>query len=114
MNGGAELLLGGVVAVAVLWVAAKAMINGRVRRRRAEAIAEIARAGTSPVSLVGRVLWTTALIVATQWVVITKVTDRWALLVVLGVPALVAATAVVRALTVTAHNADSPRTRGRR
>ena len=95
MNG-AELFLGGVAALALVSVVVKAW----ARAKRAQAAAEIARVGTSPVSLAGRVLVTALVIVGVQWLVVThsaNVTLRW---VVLGIPALVTAYTLVKALTV--------------
>jgi hypothetical protein len=99
MNG-VELFLGGMAALAVMTVVAKA----KAGVRRAQAAADIARAGTSPVSLVGRVLVTALVIVGVQWLVIShggNVTLRW---VVLGFPALVTASTVTKALTVVEIN----------
>src|SRR5204863_2944683 len=56
---GVELFLGGFAALAVLSVVVKA----RAGAKKARAAAEIARVGTSPVSLVGHVLITAGLIV---------------------------------------------------
>ncbi|MBM7770778.1 hypothetical protein JOD54_000982 [Actinokineospora baliensis] len=69
--------------------------------RRARAAAEATRSGARLVSLVGRVLFNAGLIVAVQWVVITHPGSPWLLLAVLGLPALFAAYALTRALTVT-------------
>ena len=99
MNG-TELFLGGVAALAVLYV----VVKTKAGVRRAQAAAEIARVGTSPVSLVGRVLVTTLVIVAVQWLVLThtdNATLRW---VVLGFPALVTAYTLTKALTVVEIN----------
>jgi hypothetical protein len=93
---GAEMFLGGVASLAVLSV----LVKARSGVKRARAAAEIARVGTSPVSLVGRVLVTALVIVGVQWLVLThseNVTLRW---VVLGFPALVAAYTLTKALTV--------------
>lgn len=95
---GAELFLGGVAALAVVMVVTK----GMVRRRRASVAAQIAEVGTSPVSLLGRVLVTAGVILGVQWLVITRHSDNLTLLwVVLAVPALVTAVTLVRLLTVT-------------
>jgi hypothetical protein len=95
--GGVELFLGGIAALAVLSVVVKA----RAGVKKARAAAEIARVGTSPVSLVGHVLITAGLIVGAQWLVITYAAGNTTLLfVVLGVPALFAAYPVTKALTV--------------
>ncbi|GAB3147025.1 hypothetical protein GCM10027258_39780 [Amycolatopsis stemonae] len=99
-------LLAGLGALMVLlWV-------WRAGARRAKAAAEAARSGARLVSLAGRVLFTAALIVAVQWVVIVHAGDRWLLLAVLGLPALFAAHALTRALTVTTM--DTSRRGGRR
>lgn len=96
MNG-LDVFLGGMAALAVLSVVAKTMVN----TRRAAAAAEIARVGTSPVSLLGRVLVTALVIVSVQWLVITHSDNRTLLLTVLGVPALVTSFTLVKALTLT-------------
>ena len=106
MNGGGELFLGGMTALAGLAVVVKA----RAGLRRARVAAEIARVGTSPVSLLGRVLVTAVVIVGTQWLVITHPGNRTLLWVVLGLPALVAAYTLTKALTVTEIR---PASRGR-
>ncbi|MGH3550376.1 MAG: hypothetical protein ACRDQU_20115 [Pseudonocardiaceae bacterium] len=108
MNG-AELFLGGMAALAVVSVVVKA----KAGVRRAAAAAQIAEVGTSPVSLLGRVLVTALVIAGVQWLVIThsdNVTLRW---VVLGLPALVTAYVLVKALTVVQVN-PSRRVGGRR
>ena len=99
MNG-AELFLAGMAALAVTSVVVKA----KAGVRRARAAADIARAGSSPVSLVGRVLVTALVIVGVQWLVLThaeNVSLRW---VVLGFPALVTACTLTKALTVVEIN----------
>jgi hypothetical protein len=98
--GGGELFLGGVAALAVVSVVVKAQAGVK----RAQAAAEIVRVGTSPVSLVGRVLVTALVIVGVQWLVLThndNATLRW---VVLGFPALVTAYTLTKALTVVEIN----------
>jgi hypothetical protein len=108
MNG-VELFLAGVAALAVMSVVVKA----RASVRRAQAAMEIARVGTSPVSLLGRVLVTALAIAGAQWLVLThsdSPTLRW---VVLGIPALVSAYTLVKALTVMQVN-PSRRAGGRR
>jgi hypothetical protein len=95
--GGVELFLAGVAPLAVVSVVVKAKSSAR----RAAAAAEIARVGTSPVLLLGRVLAGAVVIVGVQWLVITHPGNRTLLLVVLAVPALVTSFALVRALTVT-------------
>ncbi|MGQ0842261.1 hypothetical protein [Actinokineospora sp.] len=84
----------------------------RAGARRAKAAAEAARSGARFVSLAGRVLFNAALIVAVQWVVIAHPGNRWLLLAVLGLPALFAAFALTRALTVT--TVDTSRRKGGR
>jgi cytochrome b561 len=81
----------------------------RAGARRAKAAAEAARTGARLVSLAGRVLFMAALIVVVQWIVITYSGDSWLTLAVLGLPALFAAYALTRALTVTT---SEPRRRG--
>ena len=80
--------------------------------RQARSAADAARAGARLLSLAGRVVFTAALIVAVQWVVIMHPDNKWLLLAVLGLPALFASYALTRALTVT--TVDTPRRRGRR
>lgn len=80
--------------------------------KRAKAAAEAARSGARFVSLAGRVLFNAGLIVAVQWVVIAHPGNRWLLLAVLGLPALFAAFALTRALTVT--TVDTARRKGGR
>ena len=93
-----ELFLGGMAAFAITAMVFKA----RVGAKRAQAAAEIARVGTSAVSLAGRVLLTAGAIVGTQWLVITyAATNTTLLLVVLAVPALFAAYTLTKALTIT-------------
>lgn len=93
---GVELFLGGIAALAVLSVVVKA----RAGVKRARAAAEIARVGTNPVSLAGRVLVTALVIVGVQWLVITYVDDQMWWWVALGAPALVTSVTVTKALTV--------------
>jgi hypothetical protein len=95
--------LGVLLALFMLW---------RWSVRRARAAADAARAGARLLSLAGRVLFTAALIVAVQWVVIMHPDNKWLLLAVLGLPAVFASYALTRALTVT--TVDTPRRRGRR
>src|SRR5256714_14325517 len=80
--------------------------------RRARAAADAARAGARLLSLAGRVLFTAGLIVAVQWVVILHPDNKWVLLAVLGLPAMLASHTLTRALTVT--TVDTPRRRGGR
>ena len=81
----------------------------RTAARRAKAAAEAARTGARLVSLAGRVLFTAALIVVVQWIVITYSGGSWLTLATLGLPALFAAHTLTRALTVTT---SEPRRRG--
>jgi hypothetical protein len=106
---GMELFLAGVAALAVLSVVVKA----RAGVRRAQAAAEIARVGTSPVSLVGRVVVTAVVIAGTQELVTTYAHNPALVWVVLGVPALITAHALTKAMTVTEIRPSS-RGRGRR
>jgi hypothetical protein len=92
---GVELFLGGIAALAVLSVVVKA----RAGVKKARAAAEIARVGTSPISLVGHVLITAGLIVGAL-VITYAASNTTLLLVVLAVPALFAAYPVTKALTV--------------
>lgn len=82
----------------------------RAGARRARAAADAARSGARLLSLAGRVLFTTLLLVGVQWVVILHPDSPWLLLAVLGLPDLFAAYALTRALTVT--TVDVPRRRG--
>jgi hypothetical protein len=101
-----ELLAGVGGLMALVWV-------WRAGARRARA-ADAARAGARLVSLAGRVAFTAGLITGVQWLVITRpAVSGWAVLAVLavlGLPALVAAHTLTRALTITTQ--DSPRRRG--
>lgn len=108
--GGIELFLGGMAALAVLSV----VVKGQARAKRAQAAAEIAQVGTSPVSLVGRVLVMALVIAGAQWLVITLVTDRLWWWVALGFPALVTAATLTRALTVMQIDPSERRRGGRR
>lgn len=100
-----EILAGGGGLVVLLWV-------WRASARRARAAADAARSGARLVSLASRVLFNAGLIVAVQWVVITHGGHGWLLFAVLGMPALFAAYALTRALTIT--TSDIPRRRGGR
>ncbi|WP_158890752.1 hypothetical protein [Amycolatopsis anabasis] len=100
-----QIIAGVGVLLVLFWV-------WRAGARRAKAAAEAARSGARLVSLVGRVLFNAALIVAVQWVVITHPGNRWLLLAVLGLPALFASYALTRAMTVT--TVDSSKRGGRR
>jgi hypothetical protein len=93
--------LGGLVALITIW---------RLSARAARRAADTARAGARLMSLAGRVTVTAGLIVAAQWVVITHPGNKVVLWVALGLPALLAAYTLTRALTVTTM--DAPRKRG--
>ncbi|MGH4011978.1 MAG: hypothetical protein ACRDTH_28100 [Pseudonocardiaceae bacterium] len=109
MNGG-ELFLAGMAAFALLAVVVKAQSGVR----RARAAADIARVGTSAVSLVGRVLTTALVIVGVQWLMITHPSNQTLLWVALGLPALLASYTLTKALTVTEIRPSSRNRRRRR
>ena len=97
-----DLILPALVGLAVLLSMVVLSRAGSARRRRAAAAAAVAEVGTSPSSLLGRVLVTAGVIVGVQWFVITKHANNTTLLwVVLAVPALITAVTLVRLLTVT-------------
>jgi len=75
--------VGALVALGMVW-----RISARAARRTADA----ARATVRVVSLAGRVVFTAAVIVGVQWVVITHPGNPVVLWVVLGLPALLAGT----------------------
>ncbi|MET9002069.1 hypothetical protein [Amycolatopsis sp. NPDC004169] len=100
-----QILAGVGVLIVLFWV-------WRAGARRAKAAAEAARSGARLVSLAGRVLFNAGLIVAVQWVVIAHPGSRWLLLAVLGLPALFASYALIRAMTVT--TIDTSKRGGRR
>lgn len=106
---GIELFFGGIAAAGVLYL----LVRARAGNRRAQAAAEIARAGTSPFSLVGRVLVTALVIFGIEWLVLTRSTNVTLQLVVLALPALVTAFTLTRVLTVVTVN-PSRRAGGRR
>jgi hypothetical protein len=95
--------LGVLLALVMVWRA-----SSRAARRTAEA----ARASARLMSLAGRVAITAAAIVGVQWLVITHPGNTTLLLVVLGLPALLASYTLTKALTVTTM--DTPRYRGGR
>lgn len=102
----AQLLTAGGVLLAwlVLW-----RVAAWKRRRTLEA----ARSSARLLSLFGRVVFTAGLIVGVQWlVIVAAASNRGLLLAVLGIPALFAAYALTKALTVTTVGA--PRVRGGR
>lgn len=69
--------------------------------RRARRAADKARASARVVSLAGRVLLTGGAILGVQWLVITYVDNPTLLVILLGIPDLIAAHVLTRALTVT-------------
>lgn len=96
--------VGVALALALAW---------RAGARRAKAATDGARSSARLLSLTGRVLLTAGLIVAVQWLVITHPSvNGWAVVAALGSPALFAAYALTRALTVT--TVDLGRKRGGR
>lgn len=101
-----QVLAGLCVLIVLAWV-------WRAGTRRARAAADAARGGARLLSLTGRVLFTTGVIVGVQWLVITRpAVNGWAVLTVLGLPALFASYTLTRALTVT--TVDVGRKRGGR
>lgn len=73
----------------------------RAGTRRAKKAAEKARASARVVSLAGRVLLMSAVLVGVQWLVIAQVDNPTLRVVVLALPDLVAGYVLTRALTVT-------------
>ena len=108
--GGVELFLAGMAVLGVLAVVVKA----RAAVRRARVAAEIARVGTSPVSLLGRVLVSAGVIAGVQWAVIMYADNQAWAWVVLGLPALVTSYTLMKALTVITVNPSRRRGGGRR
>lgn len=97
---------GVVLALLLVW---------RWSSKRARRAADAARASARVVSLAGRVVFTGALLVGVQWVVITHPTGNpTLLLVLLALPDLLAAHVLTRALTVTSMDTTSRRGGGRR
>jgi hypothetical protein len=86
----------------------------RFGARKARQGADAVRAGARVVSLAGRVLFTGAAFVGVQWLVITHPGNPTLLLVMLGVPDLIAAHVLTRALTVTSLDTTRRRGGGRR
>lgn len=86
----------------------------RFGARKARRAADAARAGARVVSLAGRVLFTGAAFMGVQWLVITHPGNPTLLLVVLGVPDLIAAHVLTRALTVTSLDTTRSRRGGGR
>jgi hypothetical protein len=95
--------LGVVVVLVTAW---------RMTVKAARRAAETARTSARLMSLAGRVLMTTAVIGGVQWVMLTHAAGHITLIVVLGVPDLLAGYALTRALTVT--TSDMSRQRGGR
>jgi hypothetical protein len=98
-----EVIAGAGALIVLVWV-------WRASDRRARAAAQAARSGARLISLTGRVVLNATLIVGVQWVVVTHHPNGWLLLGTLGLPALPAAYALTRALTISTH--DMPRRRG--
>ena len=86
----------------------------RFGARKARHAADAARASARVVSLAGRVLFTGAAFTGVQWLVITHPGNPTLLLVVLGVPDLIAAHVLTRALSVTSLDTTSRKGGGRR
>jgi hypothetical protein len=86
----------------------------RFSARKARRAAEAAQAGARVVSLAGRVLFTGAAFTGVQWLVITHPGSPLLLLVVLGLPNLIASYVLTRVLTVTSLDTTSRRGGGRR
>lgn len=96
--------IGGLLTVVMVW---------RASTRAARRTAETARASVRLMSLTGRVVLTAAVILGVQWIVIMHPGNTTLLLVVLGLPALLASYTLTKALTVTTM--DTPHRRsGRR
>jgi len=101
-------ILAGVGVLLVLFVI------WRAGARKARKAADAARASARLVSLAGRVLFTGTAFVGVQWLVITHPGNSTLLVVVLGVPDLIAAHILTRALTVTSMDTTKQRRGGRR
>jgi hypothetical protein len=86
----------------------------RFSARKARRAAEAAQVGARVVSLAGRVLFTGATFTGVQWLVITHPGNPLLLLVVLGLPDLIAAYVLTRVLTVTSLDTTTRRGGGRR
>ncbi|WP_158893709.1 hypothetical protein [Amycolatopsis anabasis] len=91
---------GALLLVVMMW---------RLGTRRARRAADLARASARGVSLAGRVVLMAAAMVGVQWLVFTRLDELTLRFVVLGLPDLIAAFVLTRALTVT----DLPSKRGR-
>ncbi|WP_329067370.1 hypothetical protein [Amycolatopsis sp. NBC_01480] len=79
----------------------------RYSARKARRAADAARASSRVVSLASRVLLTGAGFVGVQWLVLAHVHNPTLVLVVLGVPDLIAAYVLTRAVTVTSMDTTS-------
>ncbi|RSM35985.1 hypothetical protein DMA12_42110 [Amycolatopsis balhimycina DSM 5908] len=97
--------IGVLLALFVVW---------RFGARKARRAADAARASARVVSLAGRVLFMGAAFTGVQWLVITHPGNPTLLLVVLGVPDLIAAYVLTRALTVTSMDTAKRHGGGRR
>jgi hypothetical protein len=97
--------IGVLLALFIVW---------RFGARKARRAADAARASARVVSLAGRVLLTGAAFTGVQWLVITHPGNPTLLLVVLGVPDLIAAHVLTRALTVTSMDTTKRHGGGRR
>lgn len=97
--------IGVLLALFVVW---------RFGARKARRAADAARASARVVSLAGRVLFTGAAFTGVQWLVITHPGNPTLLVVVLGLPNLIAAHVLTRALTVTSLDTTKHRGGGRR
>lgn len=86
----------------------------RTSVRRAHRIATAGRNSARLATLTGRVFLTAGLLGAVQWVVLTHSGDLVLTAVVVGLPDLLAAYVLVRALTVTTVEERPPRRGGRR
>lgn len=107
-NLGAVALLGGLVALAGLWVFTTGAKAGRAAQRQIQHMVQTwAVLGTAGVS--------GAVIVAVQWMVITGTPSTAALLVALAVPALLAGITVARmaAVVTVSHGSHRGRRRSR-
>lgn len=87
----------------------------RASARRARAAAQAARSGVRALSLAGRVVALAGAMVGVQWLVLTRPgVSGWAVLTVLGLPALLASFTLTRALTVTTTELPRRRDGGHR
>lgn len=84
--------LGVLLALVLMW---------RIGTKRARRAAEKARASARVVSLAGRVIFMGTAMIGVQWLVITHPGNTTLLLVVLGLPDMIAGYTLTRVLTVT-------------